>query len=118
VSHESKLVVETTLAGEIVGAPLDVSMASQPEGVHFIPESGEMWISSEPNEIHIFVAMNEGASASPSPSPTPAEAASTSGVVTNPPTTSPTADPTSNASVRDNSLFVSAFLAALWFFSY
>jgi hypothetical protein len=119
VSHESQLVVETTLAGEIVGAPLDVSMATQPEGIHFIPESGEMWISSEPNEILIFMALDEGASTSTSPTEAPSPSAPTNGGVTNPSTASPsTVDPSSTASFRANSLFVNSFLAALWFFSY
>jgi hypothetical protein len=59
LSEESKLVVETTLDGDIIGEPLDVSVATKPEGVYFIPSTGEMLIASEPNELLFFTARTD-----------------------------------------------------------
>ena len=46
--------VESTLSGETIGEPLDVSVATQPEGIYFVPSTGEMIVVSEPNEMHFF----------------------------------------------------------------
>lgn len=59
LSEDSKLVVESTLEGDIVGQPLDVSQANQPEGIYFAPSRGELWIASEPNELLLYKA-NDG----------------------------------------------------------
>eukprot|EP00977_Amphora_coffeiformis_P022132 scaffold10520_cov144-Amphora_coffeaeformis.AAC.1 len=58
LSEDSKLVVETTLEGEILGNPLDVSQANQPEGIYFAPSRGELWIASEPNELLLYKVAN------------------------------------------------------------
>ena len=54
IARAEKLVIETDLTGNIIGTPLDISMAIQPEGIYFVPESGEMWLVGEPNEIFRF----------------------------------------------------------------
>ena len=54
LSRTEKLAIETDLEGNIIGTPLDLSMAIQPEGVYFVPNTGEMWIVSEPNQIFRF----------------------------------------------------------------
>lgn len=54
LSEDSKLVVESALNGTIIGSPLDVSQANQPEGLYFA--QGELWIASEPNELLVFKA--------------------------------------------------------------
>lgn len=59
LSEDSKVVIETTLEGEIVGQPLDVSQASQPEGIYFAPSKGELWIASEPNELLRYKANSD-----------------------------------------------------------
>jgi hypothetical protein len=51
LSQESKKVLHSDLTGNILGRPLDVSRANQPEGILFVPSTGELWISSEPNEL-------------------------------------------------------------------
>ena len=51
LSRTDRIVVETDLLGNIIGTPLDVSAAEQPEGIHFVPSTGELWIIGEPNEI-------------------------------------------------------------------
>jgi uncharacterized protein YjiK len=50
------MVLQSTLTGELLGGPLDVSIATQPEGIHFVPSTGEMWISSESNKLFQFSA--------------------------------------------------------------
>ena len=50
------MVLQSTLTGELLGAPLDVSIATQPEDLYFVPSTGDMWISSEPNELLQFSA--------------------------------------------------------------
>jgi uncharacterized protein YjiK len=54
LSEESKLVLESTLQGEILGMPLNVSQANQPEGIYFAPNGRELWIASEPNELLVY----------------------------------------------------------------
>ena len=54
IARADKLVIETDLSGNIIGTPLDISMAIQPEGIYFVPETGEMWLVGEPNEIFRF----------------------------------------------------------------
>jgi uncharacterized protein YjiK len=54
LSHESKVIVHTTMDGTILGDTLDVSMAIQPEGLSFVPSTGELVVLSEPNEILRF----------------------------------------------------------------
>lgn len=62
------MVLQSTLTGELIGDPLDVSIANQPEGIHFVPSTGEMWISSEPNELLQFSATGGRNTDSASPS--------------------------------------------------
>jgi hypothetical protein len=54
LSQESKKVLQSTLTGDLIGGTLDVSQATQPEGILFVPSTGEMWISSEPNQLLRF----------------------------------------------------------------
>jgi hypothetical protein len=68
LSEESKKVLQTTLTGELIGDSLDVSIANQPEGIHFVPSTGEMWISSEPNQLLQFSATGSRNTDSASPS--------------------------------------------------
>jgi hypothetical protein len=54
------MVLQSTLAGELIEDPLGVSMATQPEAnIHFVPSTGAMWISSEPNELLQFSAASD-----------------------------------------------------------
>jgi hypothetical protein len=97
LSQESKLVVESTLQGDILGLPLNVSQANQPEGIYFASTATnntrpELWIASEPNELLLFKTdtdfHNDTGSPTSSPSATHDVGVSGSGDPTMEPTNS------------------------------
>ena len=59
LSEDSKLVIESHLNGTIIGEPLSVSQANQPEGIYVAAPLGELWIASEPNELLVYKANEE-----------------------------------------------------------
>jgi hypothetical protein len=70
LSQESKVVVQSTLNGTILGSSLNVSMMNAPEGLSFEPVSGDLIVVGEPNEIARF--SKRIVSKSPTKSPTKA----------------------------------------------
>lgn len=46
--------LETTLTGEIIGEPLKVIDATQAQGVYFVPETQEMFVTGEPHDVVVF----------------------------------------------------------------
>jgi hypothetical protein len=109
LSEESKLVVETTLAGEIIGEPLDVSVATQPEGIYFIPSTGEMILVSEPNEMLFFKPQID----TDAPTEAPIE-----GGAAGSPAADPTSDDDSSAMTHSYCLAMPVLLLAACFFIY
>eukprot|EP00934_Nitzschia_sp_Nitz4_P008114 Nitzschia sp. Nitz4//scaffold1_size375055//101975//103701//NITZ4_000240-RA/size375055-augustus-gene-0.668-mRNA-1//1//CDS//3329540937//8104//frame0 len=104
LSQESKAVLTSTMSGDIVGLMLSVDMANQPEGIHFIPSTGELVISSEPNEVFRFVkrentnypstCMDINGAVEFTPLTLPPAPAPTAPAPTVVPTTAPTPSPT------------------------
>eukprot|EP00549_Striatella_unipunctata_P007187 CAMPEP_0118716016 /NCGR_PEP_ID=MMETSP0800-20121206/27254_1 /TAXON_ID=210618 ORGANISM="Striatella unipunctata, Strain CCMP2910" /NCGR_SAMPLE_ID=MMETSP0800 /ASSEMBLY_ACC=CAM_ASM_000638 /LENGTH=892 /DNA_ID=CAMNT_0006622365 /DNA_START=133 /DNA_END=2811 /DNA_ORIENTATION=- len=83
LSQESRVVVHSNLDGEIIGVPLDLrSYSSSVEGITFYPESGDLWIASEPNRFFRFVRTRDGSdqfcnTVAPTTAPVPTTASPT-----------------------------------------
>jgi SdiA-regulated len=54
LSQESEVVVQSKLDGTLIGDVLRVSMTDQPEGLSFIPTTGELVVFAEPDEVARF----------------------------------------------------------------
>jgi SdiA-regulated len=60
LSEESKRIVQSTLNGTLLGPSLSVANATAPEGLSFIPSTGELLVQSEPNQILRFPRKTSG----------------------------------------------------------
>ena len=56
-SSDSKVVIQSTLNGTLIGSPLDISMMNDPQGLSYDPTSGDLIVFGEPREIAIFGEM-------------------------------------------------------------
>lgn len=54
LSQESKKIVQITPEGRVVGAPMSVEAARQPEGVALSQDEETLYIIGEPNELHVY----------------------------------------------------------------
>jgi SdiA-regulated len=60
LSEESKRIVQSTLNGTLLGPSLSVANATAPEGLSFVPSTGELLVQSEPNQILRFARKTTG----------------------------------------------------------
>jgi SdiA-regulated len=54
MSQESKVILQSKLDGTLIGDVLSISMTDQPEGLSFIPTTGELVVFGEPDEVARF----------------------------------------------------------------
>lgn len=67
LSQESKLILKSKMDGTLINGTLSLPMTNQPEGLSFIPETGELFVYAEPNEIARFTKKQT----IPAPNPVP-----------------------------------------------
>lgn len=71
LSQESKVVLKSKLDGTLIGGTLSVPMTNQPEGLAFVPATGDLFVYAEPNEIARFAKKQSVPVPSPMSLPTP-----------------------------------------------